>query len=565
MVNESMKRVSINRLSMEPSRIIKAILEPDYPHAHLEWNVTGEGIEITPMDRQCVVEPIDFDGDSAKATVTATIPDSPSFVGTSASCDVTVVKQPTAIQLSAVGAPGGYMVTVVQSSESYSRLWKLDAGDVYQGDVCDESGGWQPLPADGIIDAQAGVLTVVDVDAESKAKRAGSCTLAPSNNLAYYGPVDGKATITSDGALHFDGTMTAWQRVSWDVPGDVFARIKGKTVLITKQESNSTRFGIDVAGGAEQGYTCITQSELSRQVPVPADAESAKIVVEAPSDPVTSPYDYHVGMYVDVEEAPAWKPGIIVGGGVLVETPNLWPTMQSTTVNGVTFAVDGHRVTINGTATDYAKIDVAVTFDPGTYVLRDTGNPNVYLQVRYGDTVINAAEQPFTIDTQTAATVQLVCRSGASFDNVTVTPYLHALSGGGVTDSVNLWPAMAGASNAGITFTGLGSGSYRAQGTATGWASIGGSYSLKAGTYLLTGPVTGCDQLNVYAQVQHESGGQIGNTSKKPLEFTLESDETVKLYVIVRMGDTVDATITPGLYALTPGGGLMATSSQDSA
>lgn len=251
-------------------------------------------------------------------------------------------------------------------------------------------------------------------------------------------------------------------------------------------------------------------------------------------------------------------------GGVLVETPNLWPTMQSTTVNGVTFAVDGHRVTINGTATDYAKIDVAVTFDPGTYVLRDTGNPNVYLQVRYGDTVINAAEQPFTIDTQTAATVQLVCRSGVSFDNVTVTPYLHALSGG-VTDSVNLWPAMADASNAGITFTGLGSGSYRAQGTATGWASIGGSYSLKAGTYLLTGPVTGGDQLNVYAQVEHESGGQIGNTSKKPLEFTLESDETVKLCVIVRMGETVDATITPGLYVLTPGGGLMATSSQDSA
>ena len=314
MVNEPMKRVSINRLSMEPSRIIKAILEPDYPHAHLEWNVTGEGIEITPMERQCVVEPIEFDGDSAKATVTATIPDSPSFVGTSASCDVTVVKQPTAIQLSAVGAPGGYMVTVVQPADSYSRLWKLDAGDVYQGDVCDEFGGWQPLPEDGIIAAQAGTLTVVDVDAESKAKRAGSCTLAPSNNLAYYGPVDGKATITSDGALHFDGTMTAWQRVSWDVPGDVFARIKGKTVLITKQESNSTRFGIDVAGGAEPGYTCIAKSELSRKVPVPADAESAKIVVEAPGDPVTSPYDYHVGMYVDVEEAPAWKPGIIVGG-----------------------------------------------------------------------------------------------------------------------------------------------------------------------------------------------------------------------------------------------------------
>ena len=205
MANESMKRVSINRLSMEPSRIIKAILEPDYPHAHLEWNVTGEGIEITPMERQCVVEPIDFDGDSAKATVTATIPDSPSFVGTSASCDVIVVKQPTAIQLSAVGAPGGYMVTVVQPAESYSRLWKLDAGDVYQGDVCDDSGGWQPLPADdGIIDAQSGVLTVVDVDASHGARRAGSVMLQPSANLACYGPVSlstVSSSVTGDGSL----------------------------------------------------------------------------------------------------------------------------------------------------------------------------------------------------------------------------------------------------------------------------------------------------------------------------------------------------------------------------
>lgn len=315
MDNNAIMPTAINMLSMEPSRVLDATTIPDTPEASISWTMTGQGFTISPEGHRCVVTPADFQGDRAEGTVTARIEPDDVYVGSSSSCSVTVLKQPTAIQLSAVGAPGGYMVTVVQSAESYSRLWKLDAGDVYQGDVCDESGGWQPLPEDGIIAAQAGTLTVVDVDAESKAKRAGSCTLAPSNNLAYYGPVDGKATITSDGALHFDGTMTAWQRVSWDVPGDVFALIKGKTVLITKQESNSTRFGIDVAGGAEPGYTCITQSELSRQVPVPADAESAKIVVEAPSAPVTSPYDYHVGMYVDVEEAPAWKPGIIVGGG----------------------------------------------------------------------------------------------------------------------------------------------------------------------------------------------------------------------------------------------------------
>lgn len=118
---------------------------------------------------------------------------------------------------------------------------------------------------------------------------------------------------------------------------------------------------------------------------------------------------------------------------------------------------------------------------------------------------------------------------------------------------MNLWPAMADTSNEGITFTGLGGGSYHAQGTATGWAGIDVSYSLKAGTYLLTGPVTGGDQSNIYSQISHKSGGNIGNTSKGPLEFTLESAEMVKLNVTVRMGKTVDATITPGLYALTPG------------
>ena len=321
MVNESMKRVSINRLSMEPSRVIKAILEPDYPHAHLEWNVTGEGIEITPMDRQCVVEPIDFDGDSAKATVTATIPDSPSFVGTSASCDVTVVKQPTAIQLSAVGAPGGYMVTVVQSSDSYSRLWKLDAGDVYQGDVCDESGGWQPLPADGIIDAQSGVLTVVDVDSSHEARRAGSVMLQPSANLACYGPVSSSSrtvssSVTGDGILLVErsggvvgsydvllfqldlpeGTYTAsiaGEGTDGVIAADV--RLRDGTKILTALSSTARAFTVEAG---DVGDVCLM---VGFNDSAPADASMTV-------KPMIVSGDHQADM-------PEWAPGIITRGG----------------------------------------------------------------------------------------------------------------------------------------------------------------------------------------------------------------------------------------------------------
>lgn len=320
MVNESMKRVSINRLSMEPSRIIKAILEPDYPHAHLEWNVTGEGIEITPMERQCVVEPIDFDGDSAKATVTATIPDSPSFVGTSASCDVIVVKQPTAIQLSAVGAPGGYMVTVVQPAESYSRLWKLDAGDVYQGDVCDESGGWQPLPEDGIIDAQSGVLTVVDVDSSHGARRAGSVMLQPSANLACYGPVgitDGYmgASVASDGGLHVTGTHQAWNSLRYPLTDAVAEHIKGRTVTMSRDLTNDQMANcrvVVVYDGKETEF--LDYKDLSHSFTVPDDVESIAVLLQ-PKLAGDADFTVHLGLWEGDASQTEWAPGIITRGG----------------------------------------------------------------------------------------------------------------------------------------------------------------------------------------------------------------------------------------------------------
>lgn len=198
--------MAINMLSMEPQSTIRATINPQVPDMDVEWTTTGNGFTIDPDGMSCRVTPdTGFQGDRASGTVVCTVSHQqlPELTA-SASCEVTVLKQPTAIQLSAVGAPGGYMVTVVQSAESYSRLWKLDAGDVYQGDVCDESGGWQPLPEGGIIDAQAGALTVVDVDSSHEARRAGSVMLQPSANLACYGPVSSStvsSSVTGDGRL----------------------------------------------------------------------------------------------------------------------------------------------------------------------------------------------------------------------------------------------------------------------------------------------------------------------------------------------------------------------------
>lgn len=434
MANESMKRVSINRLSMEPSRIIKAILEPDYPHAHLEWNVTGEGIEITPMDRQCVVEPIDFDGDSAKATVTATIPDSPSFVGTSASCDVIVVKQPTAIQLSAVGAPGGYMVTVVQSAESYSRLWKLDAGDVYQGDVCDESGGWQPLPEDGIIDALSGVLTVVDVDSSHGARRAGSVMLQPSANLACYGPVDGCAVVGADGALRLSG-LSPGQLVEWPLPVEEY---RGRTLLLSlKDDDARIRFGLVVDGSVGSNY--VDGQTRSRQVSVPDEAVSVSIRVQD----VNLDHEgvLHPGAWSDASERPAWTPGIIVGGGVSGPEPvNIYPepVFDEPNVNDV--------------------------------VWRDNGD-----------------------------------------------------------------------------------GSWHASGTASSWSTIQSKIVLKPGEYLLTADVNGTDANNLYAEVRNPV---YKNTCKGAVTFVVDSEQTLTFAIAAREHVLVDATIRPGLYSLTSGGGV---------
>lgn len=439
--NNAIMPTAINMLSMEPSRVIDATTTPDTPEAPISWTMTGQGFTISPEGHRCVVTPADFQGDRAEGTVTARIEPDDVYVGSSSSCSVTVLKQPTAIQLSAVGAPGGYMVTVVQSAESYSRLWKLDAGDVYQGDVCDESGGWQPLPEDGIIDAQSGVLTVVDVDSSHGARRAGSVMLQPSANLACYGPVSSStvsSSVTSDGSLLVErsggvvgsydvllfpldlpeGTYTA--SITGEGTDDVIAadvRLRDGDKVFMGLSSTANVFTVEAD---DVGDVCLMVG-FNDQAPAEASMTVRPLIVSG---------DHAADM-------PEWAPGIITRGGVSETRPNLWPVMKDpVTLGGVTFTPNGDgSVTVDGeSANTYPSISVSTVLLPGTYMIRATSVTDTYTQAKWLEEMVSTAngrDARFTLDSECTVTLQVVCSSNKTFDNVTLTPFLHAESAGG--------------------------------------------------------------------------------------------------------------------------------------
>ena len=211
------------------------------------------------------------------------------------------------------------MVTVVQPAESYSRLWKLDAGDVYQGDVCDESGGWQPLPEDGIIDALSGVLTVVDVDSSHEARRAGSVMLQASANLACYGPVSSSpvsSSVTGDGSLLVErsggavgsydallfpldlpeGTYTAsiaGEGIDGVLAGDV--RLRDGSKILTGLYSAARVFTVEAG---DVGDVCMMVG-FNGSAPAEASMTVRPMIVSG---------DHAADM-------PEWAPGIITRGG----------------------------------------------------------------------------------------------------------------------------------------------------------------------------------------------------------------------------------------------------------
>ena len=371
--------VAINMLSMEPQSTIRATINPQVPDMDVEWTTTGNGFTIDPDGMSCRVTPdTGFQGDRASGTVVCTVSHQqlPELTA-SASCEVTVLKQPTAIQLSAVGAPGGYMVTVVQSAESYSRLWKLDAGDVYQGDVCDESGGWQPLPEGGIIDAQSGVLTVVDVDSSHEARRAGSVMLQPSANLACYGPVSSSSrtvssSVTGDGSLMVErsgGVVGSYDVLMFtlDLPeGTYTASIAGEGtdgVLAADVRSRDGSKILTALSPTARAFT-VEAGDVGDVCLMVGFNDSAPAEASMTVKPMIVSGDHQADM-------PEWAPGIITRGGVSETRPNLFPRFEPVTSNGVALTpLDGNGlVSLTGTSTASFAFTQVVTLPPGVYVL----------------------------------------------------------------------------------------------------------------------------------------------------------------------------------------------------
>lgn len=124
-------------------------------------------------------------------------------------------------------------------------------------------------------------------------------------------------------------------------------------------------------------------------------------------------------------------------GGVSETRPNLWPVMKGpVTTGGVTFTpgVDG-SVTISGeSGASYPSITTTLVLQPGTYLIRATSVTDTYTQAKWlGEMVstANGRDARFTLDSECTVTLQVVCSPNKTFDNVTLTPFLHAESAGG--------------------------------------------------------------------------------------------------------------------------------------
>lgn len=109
-------------------------------------------------------------------------------------------------------------------------------------------------------------------------------------------------------------------------------------------------------------------------------------------------------------------------------------------MGGVTFTPNGDgSVTVDGeSANTYPSISVSTVLLPGTYMIRATRVTDIYTQAKWLDHAVSTAngrDARFTLDSECTVTLQVVCSSNKTFDNVTLTPFLHAESaGGGVSD-----------------------------------------------------------------------------------------------------------------------------------
>ena len=106
------------------------------------------------------------------------------------------------------------------------------------------------------------------------------------------------------------------------------------------------------------------------------------------------------------------------------------------TLGGVTFTPNGDgSVTVDGESADtYPSISVSTVLLPGTYLIRATRVTDIFTQAKWLEeklSTANGRDGRFTLDSECTVTLQVVCSSNKTFDNVTLTPFLHAETAGG--------------------------------------------------------------------------------------------------------------------------------------
>lgn len=110
------------------------------------------------------------------------------------------------------------------------------------------------------------------------------------------------------------------------------------------------------------------------------------------------------------------------------------------TLGGVTFTSNGDgSVTVDGESADtYPSISVSTVLLPGTYLIRATRVTDTYTQAKWLDEMVSTAngrDARFTLDSECTVILQVVCSPNKAFNQVTLTPFLHAeTAGGGVSD-----------------------------------------------------------------------------------------------------------------------------------
>ncbi|PLS23758.1 hypothetical protein BLI708_00445 [Bifidobacterium imperatoris] len=108
--------------------------------------------------------------------------------------------------------------------------------------------------------------------------------------------------------------------------------------------------------------------------------------------------------------------------------PNLFPALDSGTVNGVTCTREGDSYTVDGTPTAWGGIYKKTTLPAGYYRLTQSGADKPSARCILPDATQYSATSGFTLTEPMECILQLTLNPSETYTNATVTPYLRRIS-----------------------------------------------------------------------------------------------------------------------------------------